>query len=139
MRWEADHNFSWDQKKVVDRENRLIPKKIKKLNILWKFLITLTKCPTCFLKYGFLLYGISIYQDWILNLIFKSILPVLILDEERKSTWIFVFTLLCGNWKGFMKSLEAFIKRGTTKRCENNILVNFYFNTTFWNERGRKS
>ena len=27
---EADHNFSWDQKKVVDRENRLIPGKIKK-------------------------------------------------------------------------------------------------------------
>ena len=45
LRWEADHNFSWDQKNVVDRENRLIPKKIKKLNILWKFLITLTKCP----------------------------------------------------------------------------------------------
>ena len=27
--WEADHNFSWDQKKVVDRESRLIPKKIQ--------------------------------------------------------------------------------------------------------------
>ena len=27
--WEADHNFSWDQKKVVDRESRLISKKIK--------------------------------------------------------------------------------------------------------------
>ena len=27
--WEADHNFSWDQKKVVDRESRLIPRKIK--------------------------------------------------------------------------------------------------------------
>ena len=27
--WEADHNFSWDQKKVVDRENMLIPRKIK--------------------------------------------------------------------------------------------------------------
>ena len=27
--WEADHNFSLDQKKVVDRENRLIPRKIK--------------------------------------------------------------------------------------------------------------
>ena len=25
--WEADHNFSWDQKKVVDRESRLIPRK----------------------------------------------------------------------------------------------------------------
>ena len=27
--WEADHNFNWDQKKVVDRESRLIPRKIK--------------------------------------------------------------------------------------------------------------
>ena len=27
--WEVDHNFSWDQKKVVDRESRLIPWKIK--------------------------------------------------------------------------------------------------------------
>ena len=27
--WEADHNFRWDQKKVVDRESRLIPRKIK--------------------------------------------------------------------------------------------------------------
>ena len=27
--WEANHNFSWDQKKVTDRESRLIPRKIK--------------------------------------------------------------------------------------------------------------
>ena len=27
--WEADHNFSWDQKKFVDRESRLIPRKTK--------------------------------------------------------------------------------------------------------------
>ena len=27
--WEADHNFNWDQKKVVDRESRLTPRKIK--------------------------------------------------------------------------------------------------------------
>ena len=27
--WDADHNFSWDQKKVVDQESRLIPRKIK--------------------------------------------------------------------------------------------------------------
>ena len=27
---EGDHNFSWDQKEVVDRESRLIPRKIKK-------------------------------------------------------------------------------------------------------------
>ena len=28
-KWEADHNFNWDQKKVIDRESRLIPRKIK--------------------------------------------------------------------------------------------------------------
>ena len=27
--WEADHNFNWDQKKVIDRESTLIPRKIK--------------------------------------------------------------------------------------------------------------
>ena len=27
--WEADHSFNWDQKKVIDRESRLIPRKIK--------------------------------------------------------------------------------------------------------------
>ena len=27
--WEADHNFSWDQEKVVDRKSRLISRKIK--------------------------------------------------------------------------------------------------------------
>ena len=27
--WEADHNFNWDQKKVIDRKIRLILRKIK--------------------------------------------------------------------------------------------------------------
>ena len=27
--WEADHSLTWDQEKVIDRENRLIPRKIK--------------------------------------------------------------------------------------------------------------
>ena len=27
--WEADHNFSWDQMKVIARESRLVPKNIK--------------------------------------------------------------------------------------------------------------
>ena len=27
--YEADCNFSWDQRKVVDRESRLIPRKLK--------------------------------------------------------------------------------------------------------------
>ena len=29
--WQADHNFRWDQKKVIDRESRLIPRKTKKI------------------------------------------------------------------------------------------------------------
>ena len=29
--WEADHNFSWDQKKVVDTESRLISMKFKEI------------------------------------------------------------------------------------------------------------
>ena len=29
--WEADHNFIWDQKKVNDRESRLIPRKVKEM------------------------------------------------------------------------------------------------------------
>ena len=28
--WEADHNFNWNQKKVIVRESRLIPRKTKK-------------------------------------------------------------------------------------------------------------
>ena len=27
--WEADHNFNWNQKKVIEKESRLIPRKIK--------------------------------------------------------------------------------------------------------------
>ena len=27
--WEADHNFNWDQERVIDRESRLFPRKIK--------------------------------------------------------------------------------------------------------------
>ena len=27
--WEADHKFGWDQRKVVDRESRLVFRKIK--------------------------------------------------------------------------------------------------------------
>ena len=37
-------------------------------------------------------------------------LPVLIPDEEKKLSWIFTFTLVCGASKGFMKALKAFQK-----------------------------
>ena len=30
--WKADHNFSWNQQKVVDTESRLISRKIKETN-----------------------------------------------------------------------------------------------------------
>ena len=34
--WEADHNFNWDQKKVIDRESKLIPRKIKETTLSLK-------------------------------------------------------------------------------------------------------
>ena len=37
-------------------------------------------------------------------------LPVPILPEERKLTYIFIFTVLCGATKSFMKVSQAFIK-----------------------------
>ena len=55
--WEADHNFNWDQKKVTDRESRLIPRKIKETIHSLKNPNHINKMlPTCFLKYGFLIY-----------------------------------------------------------------------------------
>ena len=56
---EADRNFSLYQKNVVDRESKLIPLKIKETIYSLRILITLTKFPACFLKYGFLICGIS--------------------------------------------------------------------------------
>ena len=37
-------------------------------------------------------------------------LLLLIPDDEKKLTYIFVFTLLCGASKGFKKALKAFIR-----------------------------
>ena len=37
-------------------------------------------------------------------------LPVPIPDEEKKLSCIFIFALLCGASKGFMKALRAFKK-----------------------------
>ena len=53
--WEADHNFHWDQKKVIDRKSRLIPRKIKETIHSLKNFNPLTKFFTYFLKYGFLI------------------------------------------------------------------------------------
>ena len=45
-----------------------------------------------------------------LHLFKKLTLPVHIPNEEKKLTSIFIFTLLCGGSKGFMKAFKAFIK-----------------------------
>ena len=37
-------------------------------------------------------------------------LPATIQDKEKKLTYIFIFTFLCGASKGFMKALKTFIK-----------------------------
>ena len=60
-------------------------------------------------------------------------LPAPIPDKEKKLTQIFIFTLLCGASKGFMKALKAFIKpfEAPQRRVKIKIYVNFYFNTTF--------
>ena len=43
-------------------------------------------------------------------MLFILTLPVPIPDEEKKLTWIFAFTLLCGASKGFIKAFKALIK-----------------------------
>ena len=48
-------------------------------------------------------------------------LPVPILDKEKKSTQIFIFTLLCSTLKGFMKS---FSKHFETPQRSVKIKIN---------------
>ena len=56
-------------------------------------------------------------------------------EEERKLTLNVYFSLFGGASKGFMKSLKPF---EAPQRCAKiKISVNFYFNTTFWNARGK--
>ena len=76
--------------------------------------------------------GVELYQKVYSNLLLTTYFGILILgnvsarllmvrlaqltlpgpipDEERKSTEYFIFILLCGASKGFMKALKAFIK-----------------------------
>ena len=64
----------------------------------------------------------------------KLTLPVSILDQERKLTWIFTFTHPCEASKGFTKVLKAFIKPSEAlQKVKIKIQGNFYFNITFWN------
>ena len=61
-------------------------------------------------------------------------------DEEKKLPSIFIFTLLRGPSKGFVKTLKAFIKPfEAPQRSEKiKIEVNFYFNINFLNAQDEK-
>ena len=52
--WEADYNFRRDQKKVVDRESRLISRKIKETIHSLKIPNHINKISYTLLQYGFL-------------------------------------------------------------------------------------
>ena len=69
-----------------------------------------------------------------------STYPVPIPDKEKKLTSIFIFTLLCGASKGFIKVLNAFIKpfEVPQRSVKIKILVNFYFNINFLNAQDGK-
>ena len=56
-------------------------------------------------------------------------------QRKKNNLKNFVFTLFCGASKGFIKALEAFMKpfEAPQRGAKIKILVNFYFNTTFWN------
>ena len=58
-------------------------------------------------------------------------LLVQITDEVKKLSEIFIFTLLCGGSKGFMKALKAFIKpfEPPQRSVKIKISLNFYYNT----------
>ena len=64
-------------------------------------------------------------------------LNVPIQDKAKKLSYIFIFTLLCGASEGFMKDLKTFIKPSELpqRSAKIKILLNFYFNTAFRNER----
>ena len=50
-----------------------------------------------------------------LLLIFNGPIP----DKKKKLTKVFIFTLLFGASKGFMKAFKAFIKPFEASQCEN--------------------
>ena len=54
-------------------------------------------------------------------------------DEEKKSISIFIFVLLCGASKCFMKVFKVFIKpfEAPQRGVKIKICINFYFNTLF--------
>ena len=54
-------------------------------------------------------------------------------DEERKLTWIFIVTLLCGAPEGFMKAFKGLHKTfwGTTKKSKKKNLTKLLFQYNF--------
>ena len=50
-------------------------------------------------------------------------------DKEEKLTWIFVFALLCGASKGFMKVLKAFIK--PFEQPHRSVKIKIYYGLIF--------
>ena len=71
-----------------------------------------------------------------LLLIFNGPIP----DKKKKLTQVFIFALLFGASKGFLKAFKALIKPFEAPQRSVNIKsqVNFYFNTTFWNAQDGK-
>ena len=57
--WETDHHFNWDQKKVIDRESRLIPRKIKETINSLKNPLHINKISYMLPKIWHLIYGSS--------------------------------------------------------------------------------
>ena len=56
---QESHICKWYQKKLLIKKASWFLGRWKKPYIIWRILITLTKVPTYFLKYGFLMYGSS--------------------------------------------------------------------------------
>ena len=54
-------------------------------------------------------------------------LPVPIPDEEKKLSYIFIFTLLCRASKGFRKALKTFIKPFETPERSEKIKISLNF------------
>ena len=61
-------------------------------------------------------------------------------DEEKIINLNFIFILIFGALKGFIKALKALIKpfKAPQRSMEIKTSVNFYFNTSFGNARDGK-
>ena len=57
-----------------------------------------------------MIFYVRIFYNFFMSFCSALTLSVPIPDEERKLTYIFVFALLCGASKGFMKVFKPFLK-----------------------------